>query len=82
MHLTKRPLAAAATATILALSGAGVAAACDGANAPGSYPGGGDTAGTYPTTTSTTAAPDSTTATSAATRHVRRAHRAKHAKRS
>jgi hypothetical protein len=82
MDSIKRPLTVVTAAAVLALSGAGVAMACDGGSGgAGTYPG--ETAGSYPTsTTTTTTDAASTTATSATTKHAKRAHRAKHAKRS
>lgn len=85
MDMVKRPLTAVSVAAVLALGGAGAAWACDGGGGAGTYPG--ETAGSYPSsttpsTTSTTDAASTTTATAAVKKHARRAHRAKHAKRS
>ena len=59
MKQPSRKLVTIAVTSVLALSGAGAAYACDGNGGPGTYPG--DGSGTYPADTSTTG----TTATAA-----------------
>lgn len=77
MTRARRPMAAMAIASVLALSSAGAAWACDGSggSGAGTYPGesSGSSAGTYPGETAGTTA----TAAGATTRHARkqRAHR-------
>jgi hypothetical protein len=89
MTKARRPMAAMAIASVLALSGAGAAWACDGSgggpsgSSAGTYPGESSSAGTYPGETSTTSSDSAgTTATAASTttRHARRvrAHRRHH----
>jgi hypothetical protein len=89
MTKARRPMAAMAIASVLALSGAGAAWACDGSgggqsgSSAGTYPGESSSAGTYPGETGTTSsdsAGTTATAASATTRHARRvrAHRRHH----